>query len=93
MQTKLGSFLEVSCNVLSGLLTANLTWIYIVAPIYGFTNGKHEILMINLIFTVVSIIRGYFWRRLFNWLEKKGYGKEAEEKSEFKGLLEARYPK
>jgi hypothetical protein len=67
------SVLEVTLNVLSGLLTANLTWIYVIAPTWGFHNGKHEVLAINIIFTIVSIIRGLVWRRLFNWLEKKGW--------------------
>lgn len=67
-QSRYHSALESACNVLSGLLTANLTWVFVVAPLYGFTNGAHEVLAINLIFTVVSFVRGYLWRRLFNWL-------------------------
>lgn len=77
MQSKLFSFLEGLCNSLSGLLTANLTWVFIIAPIWGFHNTRDEVLAINLIFTVVSIIRSYFWRRLFNWLERNGHGKQS----------------
>lgn len=71
-QTVRGSVLEVSCNVLSGLLTANLTWVFLVAPLYGFQNPAYEVVAINLIFTAVSIVRGLLWRRLFNWLETRG---------------------
>lgn len=67
-QSRTHSALESLCNVLSGLLIANLTWLFVIAPLYGFTNPQHEVLAINLIFTVVSFIRGYLWRRLFNWL-------------------------
>jgi hypothetical protein len=32
-------------------------------------------LLITCIFTVISVMRSYFWRRLFNRLEIKGYVK------------------
>lgn len=70
-QSRAHSLLESACNVLSGLLIANLTWLFVIAPLYGFTNPQHEVLAINLIFTVVSFIRGYLWRRLFNWLHTR----------------------
>jgi hypothetical protein len=28
--------------------------------------------LITITFTVVSIFRGYFWRRMFNWFELRG---------------------
>lgn len=71
-QSRTHSALESLCNVLSGLLIANLTWLFVIAPLYGFTNPQHEVLAINLIFTVVSFIRGFLWRRLFNWLHVRG---------------------
>ena len=77
MQTKRGSVFEVSCNVFSGLITSYITWLYMVIPIatlYLWNLNKlsfWQIFVINGIFTVVSIVRGYFWRRLFNWLEQK----------------------
>jgi len=79
MQTRKGSAFEVCCNVLSGLVIANITWIVVVIPIAKATGwGFQEthtgpIWVVNCIFTAVSIVRSYFWRRLFNWLELKNY--------------------
>jgi len=78
VQTKKGSIFEICCNVFSGLVTAYLTWCYIMIPIsveYGWDMNKllfYQICITNICFTIVSIIRGYFWRRLFNWLGDKG---------------------
>jgi len=67
--------------VFSGLVIANGTWIFIVIPLaestgWGFSEtSTGPIWTINFIFTAVSIVRSYCWRRLFNWLEVKGYVK------------------
>ena len=66
---------EVSCNVFSGLVTAYITWCYIVIPMsikYNWDMNMllfYQVCVTNTCFTIVSIVRGYFWRRLFNWLE------------------------
>jgi membrane protein implicated in regulation of membrane protease activity len=76
VQTKKRSLLEVCCNVGTGILTAYLAWQYIVIPwakicrldlncLIGF-----HVVLINLVFTVVSVVRGYLWRRIFNRLDK-----------------------
>lgn len=63
-QSKLESSIEISANYISGFLIAWATWSWIAAPLYdnygisGFT--------ITVIFTIVSVIRSYFWRRFFN---------------------------
>jgi len=75
-QTKLESLFEKLCSTGSGFLVALAMWEYVIRPLV-----KSEILSIDhsltitLIFTVVSIIRGYFWRRFFNaglhkWFQK-----------------------
>lgn len=72
MQTKKGSIFETSCNVFTGLVTAYLTWQFIVLPIaksHGWDMNNlvmYQIFATNVCFTVVSVVRGYFWRRLFN---------------------------
>lgn len=76
MQSKKTSLIEVICNVFTGLVIANLTWMFIVLPLAKhFGWGMYEtrtgpIWITNGIFTVVSIVRSYFWRRTFNFLEK-----------------------
>lgn len=65
-QTKLESLLENVLNVLSGLGLS----IFVVQPIVFWYFDIHletsENILIAVIFTVVSIIRGYVWRRYFN---------------------------
>lgn len=43
-----------------------LVWRWIVAPAFGLPIGWDVNLGITAIFTVVSIIRSYVWRRFFN---------------------------
>lgn len=74
MQTKKGSMFEVCCNVISGIITALLAWKYIIEPwSVSFCWDMNrmtimQIVIMNGIFTIVSVVRGYFWRRLFNAL-------------------------
>ena len=71
-QTKTESVYEVLCNVVSGLLTAWATWVWIIMPWVQLLNldPKNftflQIMLVNLAFTIVSMFRGYFWRRTFN---------------------------
>lgn len=75
-QTKLESLAEKLCSTASGFLMALAMWEYVVRPLVnsGVLSVENS-LTITLIFTVVSIIRGYFWRRFFNrglhkWFQK-----------------------
>lgn len=64
-QSRLGSMIEAVANVLIGFginLGANL----VVLPLFGFHVSVSQALGIGLIFTFISILRGYFVRRLFN---------------------------
>lgn len=65
MQTKLQSFTESVFTVAIGFVVA---WVVqlVVFPLYGIHIDHSTHLEIVLIFTVVSIIRSYFVRRLFN---------------------------
>lgn len=65
-QSKIESRIEVAANYLSGFLIAWLTWtLLIMGP---FTWGwivKENGFAITMIFTAVSVLRSYFWRRFF----------------------------
>lgn len=65
-QTKLESFIEASINTAIGFIISYLTWILIVVPLYHMELSHKDNLVITLIFTVVSVIRGYVIRRYFN---------------------------
>ncbi|MFA7127585.1 MAG: hypothetical protein WC136_00275 [Sphaerochaeta sp.] len=65
-QSKLESLIEQVVNILSGLLIAAFIIQPLVFPLYDITTNYFENVTIAIIFTIVSIIRGYLWRRYFN---------------------------
>lgn len=65
MQSKRQSLIETVTSTLIGLAVSFLTQI-IVFPIYNLEVNFSQNLQITLIFTIVSIARGYFVRRIFN---------------------------
>lgn len=68
-QTKIGSFVEGTANVAVGFginFSANL----IILPLFGFTSlsvGKN--IVIGILYTIISLVRGYVLRRYFNGLK------------------------
>lgn len=62
-QSKLESMIEVSCNYISGFIIAYLTYDLIVIPNPWL---KESPFWVTTLFTFVSIIRTYLWRRFFN---------------------------
>lgn len=71
MQSRFMSLVEVILGTLIGLTVATAAN-YWVLPQFGFTPSLGESLEIAIIFTVISVLRGYFVRRLFNLLHLKG---------------------
>jgi hypothetical protein len=73
IQTKLESFGEQVLNVGSGFIISYSVWIFIVQPLLD--KGVLQLddaFYITAIFTITSVIRGYCWRRAFNyWSENK----------------------
>jgi hypothetical protein len=66
-QSKLLSALEAIINVFTGaFLSIAIT--ELLAPYLGIHITLEANLKLTVILTVVSILRGYFWRRLFNRL-------------------------
>lgn len=68
MQTKTSSMVESLLNVGSGFIISLLVWSWVIVPVYNLDVDTNQNLEITFIFTVVSVIRGYFWRRYFNRL-------------------------
>ena len=65
MQSQWESFIETVLNTVSGFAISWLltTW---VLPMYGFAITAGQGFQITFIFTVISILRSYLWRRTFN---------------------------
>lgn len=67
MQSKRGSLIEQLLNIGSGFVLAFCIWEFgILALIDNGVLETTDTLQITLIFTIVSIVRGYIWRRIFN---------------------------
>jgi membrane protein implicated in regulation of membrane protease activity len=71
MQSRRRSALEAVANVLVGYVVAVLTQIA-VFPLFGMHVPLSDNLLIGLIFTVVSLLRSYALRRVFNRWHSKG---------------------
>ena len=74
-QSKKLSLIETCVNVAIGYVIANIVWISIVNPLlFGGDVSFGRSLIVNAIFTFVSIVRGYVVRRFFetkihNWVD------------------------
>lgn len=64
-QTRLGSIIESWVNVLVGF-AINWTANMLILPLFGFHIHADEAFHLGLIFTVISVVRSYFLRRVFN---------------------------
>lgn len=82
MQTKLRSLTEQLCNTGSGFVAALLTWSYVITPFWEIKTSSTDNLSITMVFTVVSILRSYGWRRLFNWLDYKNNKKHSHDSTD-----------
>lgn len=73
MQTKRHSLLEQVLNVGSGFVLSSLVWQFVIIRWWDIHTSFGENLQITSVFTIVSIARGYVWRRLFNKLTVRHY--------------------
>lgn len=65
-QHKVDSVMEAVCNQALGFIVAMMTYIFIINPLFDLRSDATESFWITSIFTVISIIRSYVVRRVFN---------------------------
>jgi membrane protein implicated in regulation of membrane protease activity len=65
MQSRLESLLEAAANIATGMLVSFLLGM-VVYPWFGFPVTPTQNAWIVVIFTAVSLLRSYLWRRWFN---------------------------
>ena len=70
MQTKTMSAVEAVCNIGSGLFIAWLVTIYLLPSFVHVEVSGTTALEITLVYTGISLIRSYVWRRMFNGRKK-----------------------
>jgi len=66
-QTRVESAVEQGVNLFFKFWVAAACWKFLVAPLIdaGYLSYQESI-PITVIFTILSFIQGYFWRRIFN---------------------------
>lgn len=67
MQTRRQSLIETVAGVAIGFLLS-IAASFVVYPLFGHSFTLSQNIGITIIFTVLSIARGYGVRRFFNWL-------------------------
>ena len=70
MQSKRNSAFEAVTNVAIGYLVSVLANVLIL-PLFGYNVTIGDSFAIGLAFTVVSLVRSYVLRRIFNRLDKR----------------------
>jgi hypothetical protein len=64
-QTRLGSWIEAWANIAIGF-AINWTANMLVLPVFGFDVSATVAFHIGLVFTLISLVRSYVLRRVFN---------------------------
>lgn len=78
MQTRKGNLFEVCCNTATGFVVAWSLTQWLFPTVYHLNLNYGQSWTITFIYTVVSVIRSYIWRRIFNFfIVKKGVLKKA----------------
>lgn len=67
MQTRRQSMIETAASVAIGYVVALLSQL-VIFPLFGIHATLSDNLLIGAWFTVISIVRGYYVRRFFNWM-------------------------
>lgn len=68
MQTKKWSAIEITTNLIVGLITSIFIFQPIIFGFYGIDFGHTTNTVIAVWFTLISFMRGYLMRRFFNWI-------------------------
>lgn len=64
-QSRAGSLLEATLNTLSGFIVSYLVWMLVAAPLFNIPVNHSDTFWITVLFTAVSVVRSYVWRRVF----------------------------
>lgn len=71
MQLKVHSAAEAVLNTFIGFFVSLLAGLWLYARFDTHTHAG--ILIVTAAFTLLSVVRSYYTRRLFNWLHERGY--------------------
>jgi hypothetical protein len=71
-QSKRGSLIETVTGTAIGYTVAVVTQV-IVFPWFNLQVSPSQNLLIAAVFTLISLVRGYWVRRLFNYMHTRGF--------------------
>lgn len=69
MQTRRQSLIEAGLNTLTGYIISVVTQV-LVFPLFGVHLALGQNMVLVGVFTAISIVRSYVWRRIFNHLHR-----------------------
>ncbi len=67
MQSKKHSMIETVVGTAVAFVISALLQYYVVTPLFDLPKSVSSSLGITVFFTVISLVRSYYWRRLCNW--------------------------
>jgi hypothetical protein len=73
-QSRHGSAAEAVINVIVGY-AINMTANALIFPLFGWQLSLRQNVMLGVFYTVISLVRSYSLRRLFNWI---GFGRSKD---------------
>lgn len=82
MQTRKGALIESLAGTAIGFVISVLVWQFVINPLWNLHTGIIDNLSITLLFTVVSVVRSYYVRRVFNHMHNKNNKKAAYEQTD-----------
>lgn len=65
------SALESAVNIGSGFIIAMVIWQFIAPLLFGYSITLVENFWLTSLFTTVSVVRSYLWRRFFNGAQRR----------------------
>ena len=65
-QSRIESMIETILNVGSGFVLSLVFWIWVIMPYFHLELRFMQNVGLTCAFTVLSVVRGYIWRRVFN---------------------------
>lgn len=68
MQRPLVSLIEQLTSLGTGFIISVSVMMFFITPVYDLPLNAAQNVSITIIFTAISILRGFLFRRLFNWL-------------------------
>lgn len=71
MQTVKQTAVETLCSTAAAFLISALLQQYFVNPVWHLHTTMLDSLGITVFFTVVSLVRSFYFRRFFNWLHNR----------------------